>query len=155
MHRPEFPRQFVSPSEPLSEWAGIEPYFVKLQQGEIDTPERFNAWLLDWSELSAGIDEVARRLYVRMTCQTDDAQRKQAYLDFVEHVEPKCKPMWHAVDRKYVSSAASNGPTSDRFAVFDRSARNRVDLFRDENVKREILFPILPSRHAHVQIFRS
>lgn len=138
MQRPEFPRHFVSPSEPLCDWAGIEPYFVKLQQSDLDTPERINAWLLDWSELAAGIDEVARRLYVRMTCQTDDEQRKQAYLDFVEHVEPKCKPMWHAVDRKYVSSAASNTPTSHRFTVFDRSARNRVELFRDENVMLEV-----------------
>lgn len=150
MQRPEFPRQFVSPTEPLTEWKGIEPYFEKLQERDIDTPERINAWLLDWSELAAGIDEVARRLYVRMTCQTDDPQRKQAYLNFVENIEPKCKPRWHAVDRKYVASAASSVLPPDRFNVFDRSARNRVDLFRDENVMLEVEEAKLEQRFQEV-----
>ena len=51
MQRPEFPRQFVSPNEPLSDWAGIEPYFAKLQHCDIDTPERIKAFLPDLEEM--------------------------------------------------------------------------------------------------------
>ncbi len=138
MTQGEFPRQFVRAGEQLSDWSRIEPYFQLLQNTRIDTPEKLNEWLLDASELAACIDELATERYVRMTCQTNDAERKQAYLDFVENIEPKCKPQWHALDIKYVDTPAAAQMPARRFEVFNRSVRNRVDLYREENIQLEI-----------------
>lgn len=150
MLRSEFPRQFVRPDDTLCEWSRIEPYFRLLQDSVIDTPERLNEWLVDCSELAACIDEIGKERYVRMTCQTDDPQRKQAYLDFVENIEPKCKPMWHALDKKYAACPAAGDLPAKRFEVFNRSVKTRVELYRDENVKLEVEQAKLEQRYQEV-----
>lgn len=146
----EFPRHFVRAGDSLSEWPQISPYFDKLRTHPIDNPQRLNDWLLGWSELEACVDEVGKRRYVAMTCQTDDAQRKQAYLDFVEHIEPKCKPMWHAIHEKYASSAARDKLSPERFEVFDRCVVNAVELFREENVPLQVEEAKLEQRYQEV-----
>ena len=134
----EFKRQFVKPGEELADWSLIEPYCTQLQSAKIESPTQMNEWLLDWSELSACVDEAGTDRYVRMTCQTDSEERKQAYLDYVEHVEPKCKPVWHALNEKYVSARGSVPLPEERFGVFDRSVSSRVKLFREENVELQV-----------------
>ncbi len=130
----EFPRQFVAVNDALTEWSQIEPYFMDLQSRNIDTAETLNAWLVDWSELAACIDEVGTDRYVKMTCQTGDADRKQAYLDFIENIEPKCKPLWHDIQKKFAASSAAKDLPAQRFEVFSRCVTNSVALYRDENV---------------------
>ena len=49
-------------------------------------------WLLDWSELSAALDEESSQRYIAMTCHTDNAEAEKAYLHFVENIEPQLKP---------------------------------------------------------------
>ncbi len=134
----EFPRQFVANHDALTEWDQIEPYFENLRSRCIDTPEQLNAWLLDWSELSACIDEVGTDRYVKMTCQTDNPEHKRAYLDFVECIEPECKPLWHAIHQKYSASPARADLPASRFEVFSRCVANSVALYRDENVPLQV-----------------
>jgi oligoendopeptidase F len=134
----EYPRQFVSETDSLGSWEQIEKYLDDLQSRDIEADDSFERWLRDWSELVACIDEVASDRYVKMTCQTDDADRKRDYLDFVENIEPKCKPRWHDIHKKYVAAGASDRLSSDRYAVLDRSIRNQVSLFREENVELEV-----------------
>jgi len=150
MESRDFPRQFVRRGDDLADWSRIEPYFQSLLGARVDSAERLNEWLLDWSELAACIDEVGTTRYVRMTCQTDDAQRKQAYLDFVENLEPKCKPLWHEIDKKFVDAGPPDGLPAKRFLVFNRSAHNRVELFRDENVALEVEEAKLEQRYQEM-----
>ncbi|MHC4064498.1 MAG: M3 family oligoendopeptidase, partial [Planctomycetota bacterium] len=84
----EFPRQFVAADATLDDWPQIELVFDQLDARPVDTAEQLHQWLLDCSELTACIHEVGTEREVRMTCQTDDEQRKQAYLDFVENIAP-------------------------------------------------------------------
>ncbi len=134
----EYKRQFVKPGMELSTWPVIGPYCDQLQTASPSTPAQLNEWLLDWSELSACVDEAGTDRYVKMTCQTDSEERKQAYIDFVETVEPKCKPVWHALNEQYVRTREQVPLPEERFAVFDRSVSSRVKLFREENVKLQV-----------------
>ena len=129
-----YPRRFVDPAAKLESWDEIEPYFDKLRDREIDTVEKIEPWLIDCSELLACIDEVGTDRYVKMTCQTDDEARSQAYLDFIEHIEPGVKPRSHELNVKYTKSPAAAKLPQDRYAVLDRSIRAQVSLFRQENV---------------------
>ncbi len=138
MKHTEYPRQFVKPRDALSSWEQIEPYLNLLLSAANDTPEKLNQWLLDCSELAACIDEVGTDRYVKMTCQTDDEARKAAYLDYVENIEPKCKPKWHELDKRFVSSPAVQVLPGERFEVLTRSVRNQVELYREENVALEV-----------------
>src|SRR5215813_3659780 len=90
---PFLPRRFVPPAADLGDWTSIAPLFDQLEarEAECKTPVALEAWLHDWSELSSAIDEEGARRHIAMTCHTEDAASKQAYLDFVEHVEPELK----------------------------------------------------------------
>ncbi len=138
MSNAEYKRQYVKPGQTLSEWESIEPYCAHLRSANVQTPPQLNEWLLDWSELSACVDEEGTDRYVKMTCQTDSEERKKAFLDFVENVEPKCKPVWHELNRKYVEMRGRVSLPAERFDVFDRSVKSKVGLFRDENVKLQV-----------------
>jgi len=130
----EFPRRFVTDGEVLDLWDKIEPYFDQLRDRPIDTIDALERWLIDYSELIACVEEVGTDRRVKMTCQTDDPKRKAAFLAFIEHIDPKCKPRGHELNIRYTKSAASSDLPSDRFGVLDRSIRASVELFRDENV---------------------
>lgn len=130
----EFPRRFVAEGEALDDWSRIEPYFDRLRDRPIDTPAALEKWLVDYGELMACIAEVGTDRYVRMTCQTDDPARKAAYLDFIENIDPKCKPRCHELNVRYAEASAARGLPRQRYHVLDRSIRARVELFREQNV---------------------
>lgn len=147
---PEFPRRFVRVGDPLSSWEQIAPYFDRLENAPINTPADLDRWMQQRSELASCIHEVATGRYVRMTCQTDDAERKAAYLDFVENIDPRCKPHWHALDCKFATLPAADKLPADRFEVFRRSVRTRVELFREENIPLAVEEAKLEQRYQEI-----
>src|SRR3954465_8917277 len=99
------PRRFVPDSVNLGDWAQVAPLFDRLEAAaaECATVEALEAWLLDWSELSAALDEEATRRSIARTCHTDDPEAERAYLHFVEHVEPSLKLRQFALKKLLVA----------------------------------------------------
>jgi oligoendopeptidase F len=132
-------RRFVPEQIDLGVWEQIAPLFDQLEErvnarkeaGELET------WLLDWSELSAALDEEAAKRYIAMTCHTDSAEAESAYLQFVEQIEPRLKPRQFKLTELYVKHPARSRLPQDRYKVFDRDAQLHVELFRPENVPLE------------------
>jgi oligoendopeptidase F len=152
------PRSFVPESLDLGDWPRIVPLFDQLEQraAQAKFAADLERWLLDWSELTAALDEEASRRYIAMTCHTDNAEAEKAFLHFVEHVEPQLKPRQFALEKIYVAhacraellqvgvQASACSPENKlkhelqpRYAVFDRDVKNHVELFRPENVALE------------------
>jgi oligoendopeptidase F len=154
------PRKFVPPTVDLGDWPQIAPLFDQLERraAGANSAAALEHWLLDWSELSAVLDEESSSRYIAMTCHTDNPDAEKAYLHFVENVEPQLKPRQFALEKIYgrrrddfrrgelheppISSSKNNGtriarPSDARYAVFDRDVKNHVELFRPENVPLE------------------
>jgi oligoendopeptidase F len=155
------PRKFVPPVIDLGDWPQIAPLFDQLEKraAQCRSAADLERWLLDWSELSAALDEESSRRYIAMTCHTDNAEAEKAYLHFVENVEPQLKPRQFELETIYVTHPlraellAVGAPVSDpartdtnlpsgcsalrRYQVFDRDLKNHVELFRPENVPLE------------------
>ena len=159
---PAKPRSFVPEKNDPGDWPQIAPLFDQLEVriAQAKSVADLEKWILDWSELSAALDEEASRRNIAMTCHTDNAEAEQAYLHFVEHVEPLLKPRQFALEQLYVShpcrtellqiqrdefSASQTGkdgtsearPSDSRYFIFDRDVANHVRLFRPENVALE------------------
>jgi len=132
-----YARQFVEPGAVLNDWARIEPYYDLLRDRNIDEGDALERWLVDYGELAACIAEEGTDRHVKMTCQTDDPDRKAAFLDFIENIEPKCKPRNHELNVKHTQSPAAGALPKQRYRVLDRSIRSQVALFREENVALE------------------
>ena len=133
------PRRFVPQEIDLGDWPRIEPLFNQLESraSQIKDAAELEAWLVDWSELNAALDEEASRRYIAMTCHTDNADAEKAYLHFVEHVEPQLKPKQFALEKIYAAHPLREKLSRDRFNVFDRDVKNHVELFRPENIPLE------------------
>jgi len=145
----------------LGAWPQIAPLFDQLEAraAECQSAADLERWLLDWSELSAALDEESSRRYIAMTCHTDNAEAEKAYLHFVENVEPQLKPRQFEIEKIYVAhpqraellaiEAPASGtaqstdnepcrrPAFQRYEVFDRDVKNHVELFRPKNVTLE------------------
>jgi oligoendopeptidase F len=151
------PRTFVPHTIDLGDWPQIAPLFDQLEAraAQCQSAADLERWLLDWSELSAALDEESSRRYIAMTCHTDSVDAEKAYLYFVENVEPQLKPRQFALEKIYIrrrdelhesqtSSAMGKNmgtrearPSENRYFVFDRDVKNHVELFRPENVALE------------------
>ncbi|HEY3901598.1 MAG TPA: M3 family oligoendopeptidase [Chthoniobacter sp.] len=133
------PRRFVPEVIDLGEWAQVAPLFEKLETrgNACPTVEELERWLLDWSELTAALDEEKNRRYVAMTCHTDNADAEKAYLHFVEQIEPHTKPCEFRLEKVLTSHPLCGQLPMPRYEVLLRDVRNRVALFREENVALE------------------
>jgi len=136
---PAKPRSFVPSAIDLGDWPQIAPLFDQLERraAEATSVAAFERWLLAWCELSAALDEEASRRNIAMTCHTDNADAEQAYLHFVEHVEPQLKLRQFALEQLYVAHSQRKHLPKARYEVFDRDVTNHVQLFRPENVALE------------------
>jgi oligoendopeptidase F len=132
-------RRFVPEQIDLGVWEQIAPLFDQLEERVNARKEaaELEAWLLDWSELSAALDEESAKRYIAMTCHTDSAEAEAAYLQFVEQIEPRLKPRQFKLTELYVKHPARSRLPQDRYKVFDRDAQLHVELFRSENVPLE------------------
>src|ERR1035437_6848433 len=133
------PRRFVPHGIDLGDWNNIAPLFDQLEAraGTCASAADLERWLLDWSELNAGIDEKSSKRYIAMTCHTDNADAEKAYLHFVENVDPQLKPRQFKLAQTYVAHPLRAQLPKERYQVFDRDTRLHVELFRAENVPLE------------------
>ena len=133
------PRRFVPQGIDLGDWGRIAPLFGQLEARAqaCVTAADLERWLLDWSELRAAIDEESSKRYIAMTCHTDNAEAENAYLHFVENVEPQLKPRQFKLSQVYVTHPLRKQLPKERYEVFDRDTQLHVELFRAENVPLE------------------
>jgi oligoendopeptidase F len=132
-------RSFVPVQVDLGDWVQIEPLFDELEQRgrQCATVADLEKWILDSGELSAALDEEGSKRYIAMTCHTESSEAEQAYLQFVEQIEPKLKPRQFRLAEIYLAHPMREQLPKDRYEVFDRDTCLHVELFRPENVPLE------------------
>lgn len=131
---PYQPRRFVPDNVDLSNVEQIVSLYNKLYERDITSTEQLESFLLDRSELDAVLGQHEAALYIRMTCQTDDPARAQAYKKFVETILPAVKPLIDKLNRKYLDARKGFSLNKKRYEVYDRDTKADVELFREENV---------------------
>ena len=130
-------RHFVPETIDLSDFAQIEPLYARLQDRVLQSTGDLERWLLDFSELTAAVEEYGSRRYIDKSCHTDDASIEQQFMQFVEEVEPKIKPLAFALQQKFLSSPAVSLLDEKRYGILIKQWRTEVELFRPENVQLE------------------
>ncbi len=133
------PRRFVPGKIDLGDWAQLAPLFDQLETRatQCATVAELEHWLVDWSELTAALDEEGGRRYIAMTCHTDSADAEKAYLQFVEQIEPHTKPRQFQLEKRLMGHPLRAKLPLPRYEVFLRDTQNHIELFREENVALE------------------
>ena len=130
-------RKFVPAEFVPDAWEKISPYVEQLKGRHPNSPAELEAWLTDFSELSAVVDEYGSRRYIDKSCHTTDEAIKARYLDFVENIEPHLKPATFELQKKFLASEHAKQLAGPRFDILKKKWQADVDLFREENVPLE------------------
>src|SRR5581483_2912598 len=133
------PRQFVPEGIDFGDWNQISPLYdrVEARAPECKSSVDLERWIVDWSELNAALDQDASKRYIAMTCHTDSPEAEQAYLHFVEHIQPQIKPREFKLAQIFIAHPLRKQLPKHRYQVFDRDTNLSVELFRPENVPLE------------------
>ena len=117
-----------------TKWSEIEPQFQEFLDREINSAQALEDWLLEFGRFSAYVGETGSMLYVNMTCDTENEEIKQAYLDFVENVEPELAKIGDLLNRKLAENLYADQLDSEEYNVLLRDTRMDLALFREENI---------------------
>jgi len=128
------PRHYLPEDFCVTDWAALEPFFQELQHRDLVDAEGLERWLLDRSELESVLSEDLAWRYIRMTCDTQDEGRAEAFQFFVQEVEPLTAPYDHALNEKLLASPFLNELNQARYGVFLRSVRRASEIYREENI---------------------
>jgi oligoendopeptidase F len=129
-------RKFVPAAFDVADWGQIEPLLEKLKAMPLTSAAELEAWLGTMSELSAAIDEYGSRRYIDKSCHTEDAEIERAFMHYVENIEPKLKPVYFELQKRFLESPHRDelAKRDPRYAILSRKWQADVDIFRAENV---------------------
>ena len=130
-------RQLLKSDTAMEDWSALEPCFQQLLAQQPASAADLEKWLAGFDELLAAIGEDGAWKYIRMTCQTDDKARADAYTRFLREIEPQLKPLVQQFQQQYLANPHLEELDDRRFEVFNRSVRNEVALYRVENIPLE------------------
>jgi len=133
------PRAFVPSDMKIERWETIAPVFDQLESclDDCSSASDLEGWLLKVSEFGAILDEEGSRRYIAMTCHSSAQEAKEAYLDFIENIEPHLKEEFFVLARKFVDHPDKCNLPEDRYEILNRDWQSTVDLFREKNVPLE------------------
>ena len=126
-------RTFLPESINMDSWSDIEPFYKNLASRKINSANELKKWLVDNSELITAIQEHAGWLYIRMTCDTTDKKATDAYVFFVNEIQPKIAPYDDALNKMLVDSGFKF-ELDERYAIYLKQVENEIKIFRQENI---------------------
>jgi len=144
------PRSFVPADANLTDLTQLKNFYENLLNREIHSSKDLEQWILDRSECEAAVNQAANILYIRMTCQTDDESRAEAYTQYVERIEPELKPLGDQLNQKYLKALAQFSLDMHRYEVYTRSVKNEVELFNPDNVPLQTQIQLLSQEYQSI-----
>ena len=127
-------RRFVPQDLDCSDWSKVEPLYQTLLDRPIQSADDLEAWLLEFSELSAVVGEYGARRNIDQSCHTDDPEIEKAYFHWVENLLPKIKPLDFELQKKYLDSGFADQLEGSKFRILTRQWKMDVEIFREDNV---------------------
>jgi oligoendopeptidase F len=110
-------------------WSDIEPHYQELEQRPL-TSDTIDAFLRDWSDLSARVDEIGARLRVATTVNTADEEAEHRLHVYLDEIFPRVQEAEQQLKQKLLAS----GLEPEGLAEPLRQMRADAELFREENL---------------------
>ena len=116
-----------------SSWESIEPFMNDLRDRKLSCSNCLESFIADRSSLSEVISEARARLYIDMTCHTDDEDIQKAWMAFVENVQPKLSEYSDILNRRLIEHKAVQ-ELPERFDILVKGLKTDIEIFREENI---------------------
>ncbi len=126
--------EFIPANLDCSDWSQLEPLFQALLDRPLESVADLKQWLADFSDLDAEVDEYGSWRYIDNTCHTDDEEIEKAFMHFVENIEPKLKPIFFELQKKFLACEFREQFDRPEIRLLARNWQADVDVFREENI---------------------
>jgi oligoendopeptidase F len=127
-------RKYLPEALKINSWQSIEKYFNDLANRDIKSIVDLENWLKDRSELDSVLEEDFAWRYIKMNCSTENEQLAADFNLFVNEIEPKISVSSNQLDQKLMDCSFTKDLDQYTYYVALRSIKNRIDIFRNENV---------------------
>jgi len=124
----------------------IVPFYEDLAGRPLEGDEAVEAWLNEWSRLEELFTEAANEASTAYDRDTTDPAKEAADLRFSSEISPRLEPYRVKLGEKLVASGFSRPDLEPTIARW----RNRIELFREENVPLVAEEQKLASRYSKV-----
>ena len=111
----------------------LEPVFNELLSRDVKSVGDLETFFSDISDMAEHISEAGARLYIGMTCDTENDLKQTNFLNFVENIRPRMSEVSNKLDQKILNLDFLDR-LSDRYTLILRSMRNSIEIFREENI---------------------
>ncbi len=131
-------RRFLAEDLIIQSWEDIKPYFDNLIERNLKNENDLSNWLLDRSELDAVLEEDLAWRYIRMSIETTDEAKSEAYKLFVTKIQPELAPLDDILNKKLMDCPFRSHFENDKaYRIYFRSVDIQLNLFREENIPLE------------------
>jgi oligoendopeptidase F len=144
------PRKFLGEEFVLDAWENLKPFYDNLIFRTVDTPENFEIWLKDRSELESYLSENMAWRYINMTCDTANEENQKAYQFFVQEIQPNTAVYMDNLNKKTLQLAEKFPLTTSGYDIMLRSIKKYVEIFREENIALDTQIQIKQTEYQSV-----
>lgn len=130
-------RLFLGNNFQLSDWNSIKIFYENLESRNINSAAELKTWIENRSELESYLSENFAWRYIKMTCNTADAEVKTSYEYFVENIQPHTALFSDTLNKKALEAFDLYPITEPGFDIMIRSLKKSVEIFRKENIELE------------------
>ena len=110
-------------------WVEIEPWYRELLESPLAS-ETLQPWMVQWSDLSALVNETMMRLDIACTTNTADEERPRRKQRFMEEVSTPQQALDQQIKERLLASRLE----PEGFALPLRNLRAEAALYREENL---------------------
>ena len=143
-------RQFVPSDFKITDWNQLEPFFKNLLDREISSVTNLEHWMKDASELEAVVSEDACWRQIRMTCDTENKELKDAFTFFVMEIQPHIQPYADKINRKLIECPFTRELDHDKYYTYLRSVKKSIELFREQNIPLQAELSVMAQQYGEV-----
>ncbi len=127
-------RRYLPETFNIDSWDSLKPFFDELLDREIHDAPALEEWIHDLSELEAVLSEETAWRYIRMNIDTTNEEYAKAFNFMVTEIDPKTSPYTDRFNRKLLDSSYCQNLDPGKYAIFLRSLRMHVKLYRQESI---------------------
>lgn len=146
----KLPRHYVPQNFVITDWPGLEPFFIELLERKIENKEELEKWLKDQSELEAVINEDACWRQIKMTCDTENKALEEAFTFFCMEIQPKIQPYADALNKKLVNHPLTKELDTDKYFTYLRNIKKSIELFREANIPLQAELAVMQQQYGAI-----
>lgn len=142
-----YTRKFLAAEASLRDPLVLESYIEKLLSMELASENDLVQFLEKYNELVSAISEESARLYIDMTCQTDDEEKSKAYIQYIETIQPKWEKWQKDLHKKVHACPFKQKLDPSLYTVWLKSIDTQIRLFREANIPIQTKISLLSQKY--------